>query len=88
MWELYAMWGWFFTYSIAAKCIGLGLENAALIRCLVIAVGAQGCIFEGWLADHIGLCHATTLLMVVSGMSALLIGLFLMAPLGFLSRLN
>ena len=82
------MWGWFFTYSIAAKCIGLGLENAALIRCLVIAVGAQGCIFEGWLADHIGLCHATTLLMVVSGMSALLIGLFLMAPLGFLSRLN
>ena len=30
MWELYAMWGWFFAYAIAAKSAGLGLENAAL----------------------------------------------------------
>ena len=76
--------GLVFTYYTAAKTIGYGLENAALISFLDIAAGAPGCIFGRWLADHIGRCHATTLLMVVSGMSALLIGLFLMAPLGFL----
>ena len=44
MWELYAMWGWFFVYAIAAKSTGLGLENAALLTFLVIAAGAPGCV--------------------------------------------
>lgn len=56
------------------------MENAALISFLGIADGAPGCIFGRWLADHMGRCHATTLLMVVSGMSALLIGLFFNGP--------
>ena len=59
MWELYAMWGWFFAYAIAAKSTGLGLENAALLTFLVIAAGAPGCVMGGWLADRIGRCHAT-----------------------------
>ena len=80
MWELYAMWGWFFAYAIAAKSTGLGLENAALLTFLVIAAGAPGCVMGGWLADRIGRCHATIFLMVISGTSALLIGLCFNGP--------
>ena len=80
MWELYAMWGWFFAYAIAAKSTGLGLENAALLTFLVIAVGAPGCVLGGWLADRIGRCYATAFLMVISGTSALLIGLCFNGP--------
>ena len=72
MWELYAMWGWFFAYAIAAKSTGLGLENAALLTFLVIAAGAPGCVMGGWLADRIGRCYATIFFMVISGTSALL----------------
>lgn len=80
MWELYAMWGWFFAYAIAAKSTGLGLENAALLTFFVIAAGAPGCVLGGWLADRIGRCYATTFLMVISGTSALLIGLCFNGP--------
>ena len=80
MWELYAMWGWFFAYAIAAKSTGLGLENAALLTFLVIAAGAPGCVMGGWLADRIGRCYATIFLMVISGTSALLIGLCFNGP--------
>ena len=80
MWELYAMWGWFFAYAIAAKSTGLALENAALLTFLVIAAGAPGCVFGGWLADQLGRCRATAMLMIVSGISALLIGLFFNGP--------
>ena len=80
MWELYAMWGWFFAYAIAAKSTGLSLENAALMTFLVIAAGAPGCVLGGWLADQIGRCYATIFLMVISGTSALLIGLCFNGP--------
>ena len=53
MWELYAMWGWFFVYAIAAKSTGLGLENAALLTFSVIAAGAPDCVLGGWLADRL-----------------------------------
>jgi len=80
MWELYAMWGWFFVYAIAAKRTGLGLENAALLTFLVIAAGAAGCVLGGWLADRVGRCYATACLMVISGTCALTIGLFFDGP--------
>ena len=80
MWELYAMWGWFFVYAIAAKSTGLGLENAALLTFLVIAAGAPGCVLGGCLADRIGRCYATACLMVISGTCALTIGLCFNGP--------
>ena len=80
MWELYAMWGWFFAYAIAARSTGLGLENAALLTFLVIAAGVPGCVLGGWLAEHIGRCYATASLMFISGTSALLIGLCFNGP--------
>lgn len=75
MWELYAMWGWFLAYAGAAKTAGLGLGNISLLTFSVIAIGGPGCIFGGWLADRIGRCRTTILMMITSGMSALLIGL-------------
>lgn len=80
MWELYAMWGWFFVYAIAAKSTGLGLENAALLTFSVIAAGAPGCVLGGWLADRIGRCYSTACLMFISGTCALTIGLCFNGP--------
>ena len=80
MWELYAMWGWFFVYAIAAKSTGLGLENAALLTFSVIAAGAPGCVLGGWLADRIGCCYSTACLMFISGTCALTIGLCFNGP--------
>ena len=80
MWELYAMWGWFFVYAIAAKSTGLGLENAALLTFSVTAAGAPGCVLGGWLADRIGRCYSTACLMFISGTCALTIGLCFNGP--------
>lgn len=81
MWELYAMWGWFLAYATAAMTNGLGLGNASLLTFAVIAMGAPGCIFGGWLADRIGRCRTTMIMMTTSGLSAVLIGVVFGGPL-------
>lgn len=80
MWELYAMWGWFLAYSRAASESGLVIANASWLTFAVIAAGAPGCVFGGWLADRIGRCRTTALMMAISGSSALLIGFFFAGP--------
>lgn len=74
MWELYAMWGWMLAYVMAAQAQGLDLFNASMLVFAVIAMGAPGCLLAGWLADRVGRCRTTALMMLVSGGSALLIG--------------
>lgn len=81
MWELYAMWGWFLAYAGYAATEGNGLTNASLLAFAVIAAGAPGCLFGGWLADRIGRCRTTILMMGVSGTCAILIGVFFGGPL-------
>lgn len=81
MWELYAMWGWFLAYASNAASQVIGLTNASLLTFAVIAAGAPGCLFGGWLADRIGRCRTTILMMGVSGLSAILIGLSFGGPL-------
>jgi len=81
MWELYAMWGWFLAYAGHSATEGNGLTNASLLAFAVIAAGAPGCIFGGWLADRIGRCRTTILMMGVSGTCAILIGIFFGGPL-------
>lgn len=80
MWELYAMWGWFLAFVGIAANNGLGAVNASLLTFAVIAMGAPGCIIGGWLADHIGRCRTTILMMGVSGSSAILIGFVFGGP--------
>ena len=81
MWELYAMWGWFLVFAGSAATQGLGLANVSLLTFAVIAMGAPGCIFGGWLADRIGRCRTTIIMMGISGASAVLIGFFFGGPL-------
>jgi MFS family permease len=81
MWELYAMWGWFLAFALAAEADGLALGNASLLTFAVLAMGAPGCILAGWLADRIGRCNTTALMMAISGTAALLIGLVFNGPL-------
>lgn len=81
MWELYAMWGWFLAYCTAAQAEGLELANASLLSFAVIAMGMPGCIFCGWLADRIGRCLATSLMMFLSASAALSIGFVFDGPL-------
>lgn len=85
MWELYAMWGWFLAYAGSAAVDINGLTNASLLTFAVIAMGAPGCILGGWLADRIGRCFTTIVMMGVSGASALLIGFFFSGPLWLFS---
>jgi MFS family permease len=76
MWELYAMWGWFLAFSAAAIDGGGWNLNASILTFAVIALGAPGSLMAGWLADRIGRCNTTILMLAGSGGSALLIGLF------------
>ncbi|EKV31863.1 hypothetical protein C882_3615 [Caenispirillum salinarum AK4] len=82
MWELYAMWGWFLAFSVAAAESGLTLpvDNLSLLSFLVVAVGVAGCILGGVLSDRIGRTLTTTLMMVVSGACGLLIGFTVDGP--------
>ena len=80
MWELYAMWGWFLAFASAAIADGGWSINASLLVFAVIAMGAPGCVLGGVLADRIGRCATTALMMSVSGTCALLIGVFFAAP--------
>ena len=80
MWELYAMWGWILAYVTAAQTQGLNLFNVSVLAFAIIAMGAPGCVMAGWLADRIGRCRTTALMMIVSGGSALLIGVVFNGP--------
>lgn len=79
-WELYAMWGWILTYTAAARDSGVAIANASFLAFAVIALGAPGCIVAGGLADRIGRCRTTALMMALSGVSSLAIGLFFTGP--------
>jgi len=74
MWELYAMWGWFLAYALAAQTAGIEIGNASVLAFTVIALGSPSCVFAGWLADRIGRSTTTALAMTISGVSALAIG--------------
>ena len=76
MWELYAMWGWFLAYASAAGDVGGWSLNASILTFAVIALGAPGSLIAGWMADRIGRCNTTALLLAASGTSAVLIGVF------------
>ncbi|WP_395665025.1 MFS transporter [Methylocella sp.] len=76
MWELYALWAWFFAYAQAAERAPAlaALPSAAILAFLVIGAGAAGCVCGGLLGDRIGRTATTALMMSISGVCALAIG--------------
>lgn len=80
MWELYAMWAWIMLYISYAFSSELNLFNASAAAFVAIAMGAPGCLFGGWLADRIGRCNTSMLMLGISGFSALLVGFVFGGP--------
>lgn len=86
MWELYAMWGWILAFTAEALDAGRWNLNASLLAFVVIALGAPGSLIAGWMADRIGRCNTTALILACSGGSAIMIGIFFNAhPAVFLA---
>ena len=83
MWELYAMWAWFVVFfsHLEERARGGRIdESAAFASFAVIAVGGIGCWVGGVLGDRWGRAETTSLMMVVSGSCALVIGLLVGSP--------
>ena len=83
MWELYAMWAWFVVFfsHLEERARGGRIdESAAFASFAVIAVGGLGCWVGGVLGDRWGRAETTSLMMVLSGSCALLIGLLVGSP--------
>ena len=74
MWEVYAMWGWFFAYATADAKLHTLSVSPALLTFGVVAIGVVGCVVGGIAGDRIGRTLTTAIAMAVSGTCALLIG--------------
>lgn len=92
MWELYAVWAWigvFFLARLQAESqIAATGTRAALASFAVIAAGALGCLFGGWIADRWGRTRLTALSMAISGACCILAGVAWSGPLWALMALS
>ena len=77
MWELYAMWAWFVVFFASTTEPGTAPAFATFA---VIGIGGAGCVIGGFLGDRWGRERTTILMMVISGVCAVVVGLLLSGP--------
>jgi MFS family permease len=86
-WELYAMWSSIPVFLLGVfgskSVIGDSLELSSLITFAVFIFGGVACVGAGIIAERIGRTATTSIMMAISGGSALFIG-FLPMELGLL----
>jgi len=81
MWELYAMWVWFAVFfSQAVAPDGEPNRATAYATFAVIGIGGLGCVAGGVLGDRWGRARTASVMMMISGACAILIGLLFDAP--------
>jgi MFS family permease len=73
MWELYAMWAWFFVFARDELFADAG--TAALVAFAVIATGALGCVAGGIAGDRYGRPETNAIMLACSALCAIAIGL-------------
>ncbi len=78
MWELYAVWAWFFVFAAAE--IFSDVAEAAYLTFAVIGIGALGCWAGGVAGDRWGRARTNAVLMAISGVCAVVIGLSAAGP--------
>ena len=76
------MWTWVpLLLATAYEAAGISTQSAYLAGFAVIAMGAPGALLAGWLADRYGRTLVTIISLLMSGLCAIVAGLFFSMPL-------